>query len=76
MCRWLIALVILVVIVVFSINNKDAVVIDLGPTPFEIEIPLYLLVMSTLIVGTVLGGLTQSLRRKKPAGHKLRAGHR
>ena len=76
MCRWLIALVTAAVIVVFSINNKDAVVVDLGPTPFEIEIPVYLLVMSTLIVGTVLGGLAQSLRRKKPAGNELGAGHR
>lgn len=51
----LIALPLLLVLVVFSVNNRGAVALDLWPLRYEIGLPLFLVVLGSLAVGVLLG---------------------
>jgi uncharacterized integral membrane protein len=51
----LIALPLLLVLVVFSVNNRGAVALDLWPLRYEIGLPLFLVVLGSLFVGVLLG---------------------
>ena len=55
---WLITLPLTLVAVVFAIANRHAVMIDLWPLEFEppIELPLFSILLVTLLTGFVLGG--------------------
>ena len=53
---WLITLPILVVVVVFAVNNRGAVDFDLWPVGLTVAMPLYLTVLGTIVVGFIAGG--------------------
>ncbi|MBL27420.1 MAG: hypothetical protein CMM50_07720 [Rhodospirillaceae bacterium] len=55
--RRLVAVVVLVLLVAFSYANPGAVTVSLYPLPFAADIPLFLIVIGTLIVGVVIGGI-------------------
>lgn len=68
----------LLILVVFAVANKGAVLVSVDPLPFEIELPLYLLVflvfLSGLVFGVILGRLNAwSSARKKAAKQKQAA---
>ncbi len=54
---WLIALPIGLILIVFSISNRDGVLVSFSPLPFEMSIPLFLLVFAVFVVGVLVGGL-------------------
>ena len=43
--------------VVFSLSNRSIVLIKFSPLPFTIEAPIYLVLMSILFIGVLLGGV-------------------
>lgn len=43
--------------VVFSLSNRSVVLIKFAPLPFTIEAPIYLVLMSILFMGVLLGGV-------------------
>ena len=45
----------LLILIVFAVANKDAVTVSVEPLPFVIELPLYLLVFAVFFVGLVFG---------------------
>ena len=45
------------VIVVFSLTNRHAVTVDFWPFPLTLDIPLFVVILATLIVGVLWGGL-------------------
>ncbi len=49
--------VVAVAFVVFAIANRHGTVLSLDPLPFEIELPLYLLVLGCIFLGMIVGGL-------------------
>ncbi|MFC3675824.1 lipopolysaccharide assembly protein LapA domain-containing protein [Ferrovibrio xuzhouensis] len=55
--RGLIGAVLLVLLVVFAVGNRQTVTINTDPLPFAVDLPLYLLVFVTLFAGLVLGVL-------------------
>lgn len=55
--RGLIGAVLLVLMVVFAVANRQTVTINTDPLPFAVDLPLYLLVFATLFAGLVLGVL-------------------
>lgn len=55
--RRVIGVVVLVLLVAFSYANPGAVTVSLYPLPFAADVPLFLIVIGTLIVGVVVGGL-------------------
>lgn len=68
----------LLILVVFAVANKGAVLVSVDPLPFEIELPLYLLVFLVFLIGLVFGVILGRLNawssaRKKAAKQKLAA---
>jgi lipopolysaccharide assembly protein A len=68
----------LLILIVFAVANKKAVSVSIDPLPFEIELPLYLLVFAVffggLVVGVVIGRLNAwSAARQKAGIEKRRA---
>lgn len=55
---WLITLPLTLVAVIFAIANRHRVMIDLWPLEFDppFELPLFLILLVTLLTGFVLGG--------------------
>ena len=47
--------------VVFSLSNRSIVLIKFSPLPFTIEAPIYLVLMSILFIGVLLGGVVMWL---------------
>lgn len=65
----------LLILVVFAVANKGAVLVSVDPLPFEVELPLYLLVfivfLAGLIFGVIVGRLNAwSASRTKAAKQK------
>ncbi len=54
---WLIALPIGLILIVFSISNREGVLVSFSPLPFEMSIPLFLLVFAIFVIGVGVGGL-------------------
>jgi lipopolysaccharide assembly protein A len=52
---WIVLALAAVLLVLFAVSNREAVAIELWPLPDRAELPLYLLVLGTLIVGFVVG---------------------
>ena len=53
--RVFIGALLLLILIVFAVANKDAVTVSIEPLPFVIELPLYLLVFAVFFVGLVFG---------------------
>ena len=51
------ALVVLIALVVFSVSNRSQLEINLFPFPFVLEVPVYIALIGVLIVGIAIGGL-------------------
>lgn len=52
---WAVTLVAVVFLVPFAVSNREPVSLGFWPLPFLVDLPLYLLVLSLLLVGFVIG---------------------
>jgi len=52
---WVIGLPVIVVAVVFAINNQDAIALNLWPFPYEPSMPVFWVVLGMLLIGVILG---------------------
>lgn len=66
--RIILALVGLVVIVFLSIDNRQIVDFGLWPLPYAYQVPLYWIILGSLAVGVILGGLTSWLSHVSARG--------
>ena len=79
---WLVMLPIAVAVIVFSVSNRETTTVDFWPFAFTLTLPLFSIVMSSVLVGFCLGGLTAWLsgssgrRRSKRLGRDLAAAER
>jgi len=55
--RVLIGALLLILLIVFAVANRQPVDVSLDPLPFLIELPLYLLVFLVFIAGLVIGAV-------------------
>lgn len=67
---WLIWLPLAIVFVVIALANKEKVTFSLDPTSkvdpiFAIDIPLFLLLFASIVLGIVLGGIGAWLNQSK-----------
>ncbi|WP_051431939.1 LapA family protein [Rhodovibrio salinarum] len=53
---WIITLPLIAVAVIFSVNHRQPVEIDLWPLPLAIEPPLFLVVLLAVFIGFLIGG--------------------
>ena len=54
---WLLTLPITLIVVVFAVFNRTPVEIDLFPLPWRPVLPAYLLVLGSLFLGFLIGGI-------------------
>lgn len=54
---WILTLPITVVAVLFALDNREAVTISLWPLPIEVELPLFLMALGTLVLGFLIGAI-------------------
>lgn len=59
--RVLIGAVLLILLIVFAVANRQTVAVSLEPLPFLIDLPLYLLVFLVFFSGLLLGALADRL---------------
>lgn len=69
---WLVTVPLTVLVVVFAVANRSFVPLDLWPFAIEIQIPVFLLVLGSLLFGFLIGALVMwlsmgKLRRKSRA---------
>lgn len=55
---WLIMIPAFIAVVVFALNNKTVVALDLWPFGFQVEMPIYLALLLALVAGVLLGGVS------------------
>ncbi len=62
---WIILFPLAVLLIVFSVTNRDAIAIDLWPFPLMIDVPLFAVVFAALLVGVLWGGVSAWLNGGK-----------
>ena len=55
--EYVLASIVLIALVVFSVSNRSQVEINLFPFPFVLEVPVYIALIGALIIGIAIGGL-------------------
>lgn len=70
---WIVTLPLLAIAVIFAVNHRDAVPIDLWPLPMAVSVPLYMLVLVGIFVGFLIGGILTWLSQGR---HRRRARQR
>jgi len=56
MLSWLIMAPAFIAVVIFALNNKTPVILDLWPFGLTVEMPVYLAFLLALVLGVLLGG--------------------
>ena len=68
--RVLFAALLLIVLVVFAVSNRQGVTVSLEPLPFILDLPLYLLVFLVFLAGLVFGAILGRLNAWMAARRK------
>ena len=55
---WVVLGIVAVVLILFAVSNRQRVSVSLWPLPDLVEMPLYLVLLGTLLIGFVVGELT------------------
>ena len=53
---WLIMVPVAVLVIVFSVYNRASTTVDFWPLPYALSLPLFSVVLGSLLVGFCLGG--------------------
>ena len=59
---WIVLALVAVVLMLFAASNRQVVSLALWPLPASVELPLYILVLATLVFGFVVGEFSAWLR--------------
>ena len=73
--HWLVTAPLAVVLIVFAVNNRDAVTLSFWPLPLTLQAPLYLVALIMLLVGFLVGELVawvNGRRWRREARHSAR----
>jgi uncharacterized integral membrane protein len=55
---WVVLALIALVLILFAISNRETVSVALWPLPDLVDLPLYLVLLATLLLGFIVGELT------------------
>lgn len=69
--RWILGLPVLVLAVLFAIENRGTLVLSLWPAPITPPVPIYAALYGALLLGVILGGVAAWL-----AAGRRRSAHR
>ncbi len=79
---WIVLVPVAVIVVVFSVSNRTPVTLDGWPFPYSIEIPVFAVILASLVVGVLWGGAAawlsagKSRRRAREQGRRAEAAER
>ena len=59
---WIVLALAALLLILFAVSNRETVSVGLWPLPALVELPLYLVVLGTLIVGFFVGELVAWIR--------------
>jgi lipopolysaccharide assembly protein A len=62
--------------VLFAVTNRQAVAVGMWPVPYQVELPLYVLIGAPLLLGFLLGEIAAWLRALKWRREARRRGRR
>ena len=54
---WIFVLLLALVVIAFSVNNRGVTTIDLWPAPYSIDLPVFGVALIGVFVGFVWGGI-------------------
>src|SRR5580704_949748 len=54
---WIVLALAALLLILFAVSNRESVAVGLWPLPALVEMPLYLLLLATLVLGFVVGQL-------------------
>lgn len=54
---WIIMVPVALAVISFAVNNRDAVGIDLWPAPFMLEVPVFAIVLVSVVLGMMIGAV-------------------
>jgi len=73
---WIITLPLMVIAVVFAVVNRQLTQVNLWPFDIELQAPLFLVVLLSLFVGFILGGMASWMaatrKRRRAKGDRAR----
>lgn len=52
---WIVLALVALVLILFAVSNRETVSVELWPLPSVLELPLYLVVLGTLVIGFFVG---------------------
>ena len=55
--RWLIALPLLLILVLFALSNRQELTLGFWPTPYSVAVPASLAILGAMAVGFLVGAL-------------------
>ncbi len=56
--KFIVFVAVTLAIILFALANRNAVTVNFYPLEILYEVPLFVLVMSTFLIGIILGGIT------------------
>ena len=65
---WIVMLPLAAAAIVFSVSNRAVTPVDFWPFGFIVELPVFGIVLASLLLGFVIGGLVASRKNKRPDG--------
>lgn len=54
---WIVLFVIGIVFIAFSVTNRDIVTVDLWPSPYSVDLPVFGVALVALFIGFIWGGI-------------------
>lgn len=73
---WIISIPLMVIAVVFAVVNRQSTQVNLWPFDFELQAPLFLVVLLSIFVGFILGGIASWMaanrKRRRARGDRTR----
>jgi lipopolysaccharide assembly protein A len=72
---WVLVAIVAIVLVLFAVSNRGEASLGLWPLPFVMGVPLYLLVLLSLVLGFVVGrlaGLVAAAGRRRELRRRRR----
>jgi uncharacterized integral membrane protein len=73
---WIVVVPVAVVVALFAVSNREAVTLGLWPLPFELDLPLYLAILSALLIGFISGAAAVWIAGRRRRRENRRRGHR
>jgi len=70
---WIVLVPLAGLLVVFAVTNRQGITLDLWPLPFQVDLPLYLALLGTLILGFVVGVVVASVSAAGRRARRARA---